>query len=723
MERTNFFSGQEVEADDLTNITDTLSNQLKNRTIDFFTKGVVGSNSNYVVNDSSNKIKINPFIAYTSEGERIDVYQEIRGLAKDLTKPTEYRLCQQGSLKDDEHGWEIAQDYDIYVGYICKPARPRAHTQTGEFYPTRYVSGFEFYAYRPVTDDALLYNNLHNTVLVRLCRLNYDGTNVVITTDGYIEHSTIDSNKIYTTSTYTQTATYNPTTDIVNLEDHIFALGSGTPSPTNPHGLTPKDIGFEDTNIDQHEQTMHTSGIIANRDAYNSAFFIAVNNTSTANVLDTLEVYNLSSLLNEKLQVNGNWLSSFKYSTLSSIHLRFNDGTWPNYVTLPSGNYTIGILPTTGALCVGSDAGVGRTIRVTETAATVETGTNLDTISIVSMTDYAGLGAFDLAKFEFSDIKKTSYITTQFATSFSVSNFINKWDLRKFGSTGVSSLETTKEGLTNVLTLPYKVTVNSLALSNGAIIDGTSQYPEGYIQGFNVVWGSANAITVTPGYCKDSTGVRDIKLTQNLNKYIDRAWVPGGTNSRFVGGLQNSPTNPSLLVGGISLHVFVIMTNIGDVDIAIDTSITAENIRNVNASTYTYTYYRRIATLYLSHLFTETPQEILAPFTTVTNGNGLFVLYSEKKQLLSSVYDATTFTFAHTYVPSGRNFIAKFAYGITQGLLNIRRPIATQSLCTVNGYGECDIPVPNQTITTTSAFDFANNTLYCVGYYDSRSIL
>ena len=41
----------------------------------------------FVLNDLNNTIKIEPFIAYTSDGERINMYKQIRSLAMDKSDP------------------------------------------------------------------------------------------------------------------------------------------------------------------------------------------------------------------------------------------------------------------------------------------------------------------------------------------------------------------------------------------------------------------------------------------------------------------------------------------------------------------------------------------------------------------------------------------------------------------------------------------------------------
>ena len=82
MEGTYFFSGITVESDDLNNVQDVLSKQIKERALDFFSKGILGKTSDvYVVNGLKNTINIQPFTALTPAGERVKVYKTIKSQA------------------------------------------------------------------------------------------------------------------------------------------------------------------------------------------------------------------------------------------------------------------------------------------------------------------------------------------------------------------------------------------------------------------------------------------------------------------------------------------------------------------------------------------------------------------------------------------------------------------------------------------------------------------
>lgn len=749
MEQTYFFSGQEVEADDLNDISTKLGDQLKNRTIDFFSQGVISDASEtFVFNDANNTIQIQPFIAYTNSGERINVYKTIRSLALKLTDPDERRLTQRGTLSPDEFGWEINVDYDIYVGYIEKVARPRAHKQTGEFYPTRIVSGFEFYAIRPGTD--IIANVAGDTPLVRLCHLVYDGTEVHITSAGYLQISTVDAAKIYTKENATKPSIYNPNEYIVSMEEHVMCMGSGTPTPNNPHGLTPADIGVEDKDVSTHEQEMHTPGLLADRSSVNSAFYVLFNSI-TPPAMDTLIVFNLQG--NEKLHHNGVWLSSYKY-TASRVFLQFMYGPYNNIV--PSGVYTIGIDPSTAGLVFGSDQGASHKIRITSDEQGTET---LEEVPVVNMTTYNTSGYYDLAQFTFSREKRESSIISNYATSSNVANFTAKVDLRVFGSLSPNELQTTKENISgvikDVLTLPYEIHVDAVQLNNGTRLTGANLLPRGYIRGFAMAYSSNHSITVYPGVCRDLNDLNDIVLRSGLTKYIDVQWAQGGYSTP-VGGLQNVPGSTSRLTSyGVPLHVFVMMNDAGLVDVACDTDINGSHIREASSPTASFKYIRRIGTLYLSHHATDessSTRELLRPFSSFTNGNTLYIQYNSSPLLAQDMYNSTSRQFFHTYVPGDFTFKGKFSYEMSSNTITVYvknpnyvegstteeeyiayslqqtkagaifLPTAPASSIALHGGGEFEVLMADGTVTTNGDWDFDNH-IYCEGYYDSRDIL
>lgn len=60
----------------------------------------------------------------------------------------------------------------------------------------------------------------------------------------------------------------------VTFDDHVHAVGTGTPTPVNPHGLSIADIsGFSGKTPEQHEKLFHESGISGDQFTVNSALY------------------------------------------------------------------------------------------------------------------------------------------------------------------------------------------------------------------------------------------------------------------------------------------------------------------------------------------------------------------------------------------------------------------------------------------------------------------
>lgn len=70
------------------------------------------------------------------------------------------------------------------------------------------------------------------------------------------------------------TATYSPDTEIL-IDAHVKAVGTGTVTATNPHGMTPTDIGLNTAEIlETHQKFMHTSGIIGDTSSLVSSLYL-----------------------------------------------------------------------------------------------------------------------------------------------------------------------------------------------------------------------------------------------------------------------------------------------------------------------------------------------------------------------------------------------------------------------------------------------------------------
>lgn len=722
MDRVYFFDGQSLGAEDLNDGVNRLAENIKQRTVDFFSGGVVGKRTeSFVQNDVNSKIKILPFVAYTKDGERIYMYTTISGLALDISSSTtdplqKYRLRQQGDLADEDFGWLLNETYYIYVNYIEKYGKPVEQKSTGKFYPSRVYSGFEFYAI-PQSDPNV---GIDTTNMVRLCSLTYDGSLLSVLSSGFLKFASVDADKIYTSENASKTSSYNPRVP-VSMEAHIMCLGSGTPTPTNPHGYTPEDLGFDTVSVQTHETRMHSAGIsgtLAARNSVSSAFYTLPN--YRGGTYDNLILYNLAA--DEYLHSNGFWLKSLAVTNATKVFLQFTYENGEDINPFPAGSYTIGIEAESGAIFVGSS--LSNASNYTMNVTTDSSGSNvIQKITLMTIADYSSLNLFSIAKFEW-DPTLPKPITN--IIGFTNSNFVTKTDLRVFGGTNSLDLTTNKQANnTDILNLPYTVSVNKLVLSSGVEITGASVLPYGFMQGFSLSYVSQNKVTVNPGICRDVTNIMDISLTTPITKVIDVAWEPGGYTGTPVGGLSNKNSTmeaPVLSADHTGLHIFVIKNTAGDVDVAIDTDVTGANIRTGTNTQY-YPYIRRVGSLYLSHLFSS--GIITQPYVTVPEGSGLWVFYTAQFELPQSIYTSTTNQWLKAGVPAGSSASQVFfkghynAYAITTTQAFYSNYVVGKTF--VSGTAPFDVYMADQALRTDATFPFGAEKVYCLGYYDART--
>lgn len=70
------------------------------------------------------------------------------------------------------------------------------------------------------------------------------------------------------------TATYTADTEIL-IDAHVKAVGTGTVTATNPHGMTPVDIGLNTAEIlETHQKFMHSSGIVGSTVSITSSLYL-----------------------------------------------------------------------------------------------------------------------------------------------------------------------------------------------------------------------------------------------------------------------------------------------------------------------------------------------------------------------------------------------------------------------------------------------------------------
>ena len=721
MEGTYFFSGITVESDDLNNVQDVLSKQIKERALDFFSKGILGKTSDvYVVNGLKNTINIQPFTALTPAGERVKVYKTIKSLALDLrNQETEHRLSQQGEIPDEYFGWTPNIYYDIYVNYIEAYGSPRAHITSGEFYPTRVNPGFEFYALR--SEDPVV-NAEGEPYLVKIAQVFYDGQALQIYTVGNMDVSTIEGSKIKTTPTTTKTTYYAPTYNPTTLQDHVMCIGSGTPTEKNPHGLSLSDFGADASSVHDHERTLHSSGIIADRSSTESALFIQLNHRTLNGETDSLILYNFTE--GEFVQHRGNH-ANYIYkepaaNTYTKFELVFRSGSYGTGTALADGTYIIGVDVVNKTLVGGfiptvNGTSTSQIITVYALNTDDARGEEVGQITTMSMEDYNLQNYFDLAKFEFRQIKEPTTIQADVD-----SNFLTKVDLRLFGSVTADNLQTSKYTTNEVYGgvaktedmldySKYLVKVKTLTLASGVVLDGSSVLPSGYMSGFKITRLDDTRLLIGPGACRDASNSMDLKLNTAITKTFTSPWLPGGFSSATTGGLV-----PDILPENMAYrdyHIFIIgRGSDGAVDVAFDTDPSGYNILLGTSTTAIqgYTFVRRVGSFYT--VKNSTDNVVLTQFTTIPTGSTLKVIMPN----YNLDFGATTYA-ARTVIPAGIPVIGHFTYRDLRSTFGLHSSMETRTVYYVSGSGLVDILLNNGTLYIDKNLNADDSVLYNVG--------
>jgi len=262
MERPNFFNTQHVFSDDLNNIHDTLASQSIYRTqaslgdsggigsaYTFWTGsvakgGICGSAKDYantginlcVSAPSANNIHIAPGEAIDINGNLIRVTSEIS--INFQTNSNTYNW--PGGSIDSLNYVKIR--YQEISGSI-------EADDFGVSHPTRYIGSYF------VQIDNVVPNN--NEILLA----TFLSDNIGIITSGSLQDRRTYVRTFTTADSVSIDPTIKPFNTCETIEDHVLALGTGTPSPTNPHGLTVQDLGYADEAI-THRREAHNAGIV-----------------------------------------------------------------------------------------------------------------------------------------------------------------------------------------------------------------------------------------------------------------------------------------------------------------------------------------------------------------------------------------------------------------------------------------------------------------------------
>lgn len=344
MQRTFYFTDQDVLAEDLNNTETTKATEMKQRvqylltysggvygndptvSASVYRGGVYGSPADYdedsvnliVSKNSATQISMAAGAALDSTGEFILVSGS--------------KTMDFGS-SDSNYSWIIPggppiQRYYVKLQYAEASGSFKTN-DSGVSYPTRYTGSYfvQIDATPPVSTDVLIASFLGDT-------------------SGHISGS-IKDERLYVSPIVPAGSVFlDPTTKPVGawntVEDHVNSVGSGTPSATNPHGLAGIDIGLTDT-TQPHRLEAHTAGIVDITGAYDggSVFYdsyepVLVNNESSNAGVDFTAPHPSASIVANGGTFTGN-LTNIVFSTHPDI-IAGGDGTYLFYFDNTTGS-------------------------------------------------------------------------------------------------------------------------------------------------------------------------------------------------------------------------------------------------------------------------------------------------------------------------------------------------------------------------------------------------
>ena len=716
-----FNSGQEVEPRDLMTSQLYLQNEIKDRSLDFISPGILGTKKQYVYIDVNNTLRFEPFRALNINGEVMQLVKAVSKLALHLGSG-DWRLTTRGVLPLDEWGFTPGTSYYICAKYITKYTRPRAHVVSQQGRATRLSSGIELYAFP--SDSYLVENGVRPYVILGKYNVKDEDQQSTLDIDNVAEYATMDPTKmLHGGPTANRTSIYNPTNLAVSFAEHIMALGSAVPTPDNPHGM---DLTVQSQNLVRHETYLHSPGFIGDIHSTDSLGYMIPNVVTGGQ--DNLKIFNINKTadnINQFIMNNGTWLSSFAFTAPEAfIHL-LDYNSSGTIVYADDGIYKFGVDYTTGNIIATH---IGNTSDNSLSALPITESSDINTerigtVILYSESDYNNKSKLDLCSFEFKQtgdggIKPISYITPDTPRS----NFITKTDLRTVGSISTEMLQATKEGEDTVVSFPDIIEVSKVKFRDtNTVLDGYVGLPSGYLNGFDVKClgeGPTMYVAVGSGTCKDNTNTYDINSQSTISKYLFKNWEAGGTATNIVGGLTSV-----LGTTDTTIHVFIISTQDGLVDVALDT---VESGNHVKETLPEYKYVRRIASFYLtydedSHIHTAVTSD------SYLEGQTLVTQYMDPVQI---TYDSTNHTL-YTQVPTSTTtkYVAKITYKYTDAAnaafiyeLTPNDTSPRTNIHYISGCGVIEVPLNNGKIGVGLPLgQTAVPTFYLLGYRDTRN--
>jgi len=328
-------------------------------------------------NDPQYSIKVTEGVAYNVLGERIviNTVDTLKGHnLLDATLTTYDGNTYQSTPKSTGSDYILLTNGStnyIWISYlkVCDPTIYTLHkgTDIKEFY--QWDDGFRIditttatYTINPTTPI-----NVSNPLLLGSVDLSASPAQPVDYSSSITNYASriyggIKQNRVKVTTPradkfdITPAATYAAATEIF-LDDHIKAVGAGTPSSSNPHALTLSDMGASnDQIVSSHQSRMHVDGIISSIDTI--FFFSSTGLTATiANMQSGLEYINIGGIIvtNEivaaanTLDLSGNIVLPLSPSITDYYIQVSSAGVFSVASSLTSGNFPLYKVTTSGA--------------------------------------------------------------------------------------------------------------------------------------------------------------------------------------------------------------------------------------------------------------------------------------------------------------------------------------------------------------------------------------
>jgi len=444
MKKENWQNEQPVLTNDLTWASESKEEAIKERTIDFFQSGVIKNYLNEFVfgvnSEDPTSLDVKTGVAYNKDGERIiiDTLIQYNPDAPNTYSPDGlggFVLTPQstGSLKIPI----TANKYTyIFISYLetTDPSVYVLQYETSKRLYTKHLDGYiitkvesdtivqDPYSSLGIGDSYICLGYVYRETGQNLIptNFNYQNKKYLIPQSGLISLNNVKSDKSDRTTTYDYSQT-------ISINDHVKAVGSGTITPNNPHGLTLNDIGLEVEVLSNHEQVFHQTQFYNALGIPTDSLEVYVNYVSTR----TDELYVREIEKGDYVSINGNRISNQDIDSETQI-LLYNGS-----VLLSSGKYIVYLDSIDKKIKLASDAD--------------NTNKNYIVIykEITTLLNVSPLNVLDdpnnlkLYEVYFSQTKDYSNIDeVQGSPANGLSNFLYKIDFRKFKLTNYFSSPT-----------------------------------------------------------------------------------------------------------------------------------------------------------------------------------------------------------------------------------------------------------------------------------------